>query len=160
MGKSRTEIEKIVYDVQKEFAFRKTRNLKEVFEITKKRLAENKINFAEICKMTDIDRELLEIIYSTNIVSAISDIISFAKIKLDVQNNNTFKMYRTRETEKQIIVYRLIEPLASMRYNKATGDFFKFRMMDNKRVSIEDRPQYIIDEMAQAIYDLLESKKD
>jgi len=121
-----------------------------VFEEVKARIALNNISIQEICDNTKVERDIVELIFSEDIVDSISRIIQFTKVKITLTNTWSMDVYHVHEDKSTLKITRKIEPKAHMYYDKKTGNFYNFFMEGWKSYKNQTPNKIIVKEMAQA----------
>jgi hypothetical protein len=137
-------------------------SLSSIFQLARDRFKENNIGIDEICENAKVDRELAEIIFSENVVESISRIISFARVKITLNNNWQFTTHKIIENENSVKIKRIIEPKSHIYYDKSSGSFYSFFIphKNKSKIKDEDHKQLIINEMAMFLKSHFEKQQE
>lgn len=105
----------------------KTNTFKDVFDVAKNRIANNKLSLNELSENAIVPEELLRILFDNrnNIVNDISRLFEFLNIRVSA-TEKAFKVYRITDDGQQLKITRVIKPLCSMYYDKGDGKFYRF----------------------------------
>lgn len=120
----------------------------EFWEQFTERVFEHKISLEEIEKQTQIDPELMTIIFNekSEVISAIARLIAFGNFQMKFRRMMS-RWYTIEVGETQIKVVRTIYPRCSIRYEKDTDIYFDFQMKKKREKISEEYKQLIISQM-------------
>lgn len=130
-------------------------NITDAFAEAKKVIQENNITIQEISENTNIDEQLVHIIFNEVITNDLSRVLDFLKIKLIIKPLK-FKPYSIIDDKgTSIKIKRRIKPYCSMYYDKATGKYYNFNVKHKSMKLSQKRKDIIIDEMDSVLKEYL-----
>lgn len=137
-------------------------HLQDILNRAKERFQEGNVTVREISENTGVDETLIILFLDdrNGIIDSLSKIIEFSRIKLRPKEY-VFKPYKITKNTNQIIkVSRAIQPLASMFYNKVTGEFYNFKWGTRgiAKDMTKERKEVIANEMGEFVVNELSKK--
>lgn len=139
----------------------KNKSLIEYFGVLKDRFEENNITFNDINLNTDIPEEILQIYFSNenNVVRDLSTLFEFGKVKFNIVSR-VFKVYMIFDDNQQIKITRVIEPKASVYYDRATQNYYRFEFKKKRlKSSTEINKNLIINEIDEKLEIYLKNER-
>lgn len=131
---------------------KKQKSFVECFDAVKIRIFDNKLTIQELAETIGTEEEILEILLNPNtqVIEILSKLILIMKIKLHYSEMN-FKLYKIFDNKTQLKIIRTLQPFCSMYFDRATQEFYNFKLTHKHYKISKTTKEIIVSEMAEAI---------